>query len=284
MKDWSLFLTHPTYRNECSTSEDTLNSPRGRFWVFKVPSSVRVLGKFPIDSAVLSFPHDNVVCNHSCYECRRSNESSVCHKLWSILWLLGPVCLRTKECLVYQFAPNVDILGNFESNFWQLFHRFQLFLFEVMVVNAWCTESFYSPTRNVVSRISSRDLPCHKTKRSSSRAMSPSQAHFQLLWRRFVIRTFVCAHLKYFRSICIHVECIPCTRGHDKMSVLPDHRCLNYFSHIGLKFCLLPAIFCHPRIQIGIDLAAFDAKNAFPKGYFLPSLSQENFLKVSFPQ
>ena len=115
MKDWSLFLTHPTYGNECSTSEDTLNSPRGRFWVFKVPSSVRVLGKFPTDSAVLSFPHDNVVCNHSCYECRRSNEPSVCYKFWSILWLLGPVCLRTKECLVYQFAPNVDILGNFES-------------------------------------------------------------------------------------------------------------------------------------------------------------------------
>ena len=152
-----------------------------------------------------------------------------------------------------------------------------------MVVNTCCRKSFYSPVRTIVSRISSRDLPCHKTKRSSSRAMSPSQVYFQLLWRRFVIRTFVCAHLKYFRSICIHVECIPCTRVHDKMSVLPDHCCLNYFSHVGLKFCLLPAIFCHPRIQIGIDLAAFDAKKCIPKGVLPPILVPRELFESVFP-
>ena len=73
----------------------------------------------------------------------------------------GPFCDCSGQCVhgpknvwSTNSRPNVDISGNFESNFWQLFHRFQLFLFEVMVVNAWCTESFYSPVRTIVSRIS----------------------------------------------------------------------------------------------------------------------------------
>ena len=61
------------------------------------------LGIIPIDSVVLCFPQDNIACNHSCYECTRSKEPSVCHKLSSILWLLVPVCVRTPECLSYHF-------------------------------------------------------------------------------------------------------------------------------------------------------------------------------------
>ena len=43
VRDRTLFLTHPTYGNECSTSEDTQNSPRSRCRIFKVPSKVSVL-------------------------------------------------------------------------------------------------------------------------------------------------------------------------------------------------------------------------------------------------
>ena len=38
----------------------------------------------PICIAVPCFPHDSVACNHSCGEGKKSNEPSVCHKLWSI--------------------------------------------------------------------------------------------------------------------------------------------------------------------------------------------------------
>ena len=63
--------------------------------------------------------------------------------------------------------------------------------------------------RNICPRTSSHDLPCQKTKRSHWRAISPNEVTFQLLWRRFVIRTYVSIHQQYFLSICSHVECIP---------------------------------------------------------------------------
>ena len=42
---------------------------------------------------------------------KKSNEPSVCHKLWSILWPLVQVCVLTIECLVHQCVPNTDIWG-----------------------------------------------------------------------------------------------------------------------------------------------------------------------------
>ena len=38
-----------------------------------------------IDNAEPCFPHDNIVGDHLCVECRKSKEPSVCHKLVSIL-------------------------------------------------------------------------------------------------------------------------------------------------------------------------------------------------------
>ena len=52
-----------------------------------------------------------------------------------------------------------------------------------------CSQPFYLRIRKIVSRISSHVLPCHRTQ-SCSRGISPNQVTFQLLWHRFVIRTF----------------------------------------------------------------------------------------------
>ena len=40
--NWSLFLTHPTYRNKCMTSKNTLCSTRCRFWVLKISFKIGV--------------------------------------------------------------------------------------------------------------------------------------------------------------------------------------------------------------------------------------------------
>ena len=39
----------------------------------------------PVCIVVLYFLHDNIAGSHWCDECMKSNELSVCHKLWSIL-------------------------------------------------------------------------------------------------------------------------------------------------------------------------------------------------------
>ena len=77
----------------------------------------------PVCNVELCFPHDNNAKIHLCDECKKSNEPSVCHKLWSIWWLLVQVCLLTRECQVYQ------CIGQFSN-------RFQVLLLEVMVVQA----------------------------------------------------------------------------------------------------------------------------------------------------
>ena len=62
------------------------------------------LGTIPIDSAAPYCPHGNIVDDHSCDECKRSNMPSVCHRLSSILQQLVQVCLQTKACRLPNLA------------------------------------------------------------------------------------------------------------------------------------------------------------------------------------
>ena len=43
------------------------------------------------------YPHDNIVGDHSCEECKKSNERSACHKLLSMSRLLEQICVQTKD-------------------------------------------------------------------------------------------------------------------------------------------------------------------------------------------
>ena len=43
VRNWSLFLTHPTYRNECMTSKNAQCSTRSGFWIFKISCKIGVL-------------------------------------------------------------------------------------------------------------------------------------------------------------------------------------------------------------------------------------------------
>ena len=90
-----LLLAHRTYGNECSTPKDVQNSSRGRLWVFKVSSTIRILEQNHFVMLCSIFAHGSIVCHHSCSECERTNEPSVCDKLLSILWLREQACLRT---------------------------------------------------------------------------------------------------------------------------------------------------------------------------------------------
>ena len=65
--------------------------------------------------------------------------------------------------------------------FGQFSNHFQFFFLEVMVVSLFVGHIFV--------RISSHDLPYHKSNRLFSRALFPNPVTCQLLRRRFVIRT-----------------------------------------------------------------------------------------------
>ena len=66
-------------------------------------------------SVLQCYPHNDIVCIHMYDECMKSIDSSVCHKLWSILWWIVQVCSLTIEYQAFQFVPNINILEQFES-------------------------------------------------------------------------------------------------------------------------------------------------------------------------
>ena len=116
--NWSLLLAHPTYWHECVTSWNGQNSWCW-FWVSKGLLRNQSLETILVCIVVLCFTHVNIFWIHMCDECKRSNAQHVCHTLWSILWLIVPVCLLTRECQVYQSVPNTSMSRQSASKLWK---------------------------------------------------------------------------------------------------------------------------------------------------------------------
>ena len=57
----SLLLAHPTAATECSTPEDTQDSPRGRFLSLRGLQPDQKPSTIPLSNAVLYFSHDSTV-------------------------------------------------------------------------------------------------------------------------------------------------------------------------------------------------------------------------------
>ena len=153
-----------------------------RSWMWNLQGLLQSLslGKILIDSVVPYYPQENIVCGHSCDECKRSNELNVCHKLLSISWPLVPVCSRTKECQVYQSVPDTSISRRSVSILLTVLQTFP---------TPWnygrpskelrlCTTA-PSFICQVFQRTFSRDLPCQMTKRLFSREISSIR---ELFW------------------------------------------------------------------------------------------------------
>ena len=217
------------------------------FWVFKVSTKNLSLGIYPVDNAGPCFTHDNIVGNHLCDECMKSTELNVCRKHLSILWLLLQSCLQTKECQVYQFVTNTNILRQSK--------RILLTILQMIPVPpSWsdghpskelrlCTTalslSFCLPIHSFVQRIF---FAWPGTTLQFLRDVSHTLAIFQLLQQQFVIRTSFCTREKWFRSVCIHVGCIPNTRGQEMMLGSPRSTSFINFFHMGAIVCFLPTI------------------------------------------
>ena len=110
-----LFPTHPTSENKRSTSEDTFkNSPEVDLESSRSSSKSESWNK-----------PNRRCCDHSWYECRRSNEPRVGHRLESIFCDSScKVWPRTKECQVYQLWPHTSISRQFASTRWRIFQPF----------------------------------------------------------------------------------------------------------------------------------------------------------------
>ena len=131
---------------------------------------------------------------------------------------------------------------------------------------------------------SSQYLCMLMTTRQILREVSPTQAFFQLLQQKFVIRTFFCPPQRPFRSACMVHPKIHVSKNDCWFSKIDQfHQFLPV--RIGILF---PSshFLCNPRLPIGTDLA-FDARISVPSSVRFPIQSTRtfsNFLKLSFPQ
>ena len=83
------------------------------------------------------FPHDNIVCIHSCDEYMKSIDSGVCHRPWSILLWIVPAYSLTIEYQVVQYVPSISISEQFESILVTILQQMSFYFFEVVVIVAW---------------------------------------------------------------------------------------------------------------------------------------------------
>ena len=60
-------------------------------------------------------PHNNIICIDMCDECRRSNDSVVCHRLWSISWSIVQVCSLFMEYQAFYYVPSSRIPKQLKS-------------------------------------------------------------------------------------------------------------------------------------------------------------------------
>ena len=174
------------------------------------------------------------------YECKRSHEIIVCHKHWSILWLIVQDCSRTIKYQVSQHVPCVSISEQFESIhvtmhpqisillLWSDGHRY------MESILCGVVESSCLPTHNIVPHISWHALPYRRTTKKYEKF--PSMVVFQFHPRKFVIQTWLCNCPQYlcFFSHCLWVHSKYTWSRKDATSLLSTF-------HIGSMFCFFPA-------------------------------------------
>ena len=119
-----------------------------------------------------------------------------------------PVCLRTKECLVYKFAPHVDISEQLESILWTTLPPFLILSF-----SSDGQEALYSCSIGIFPRTFSQDLPCQTTKRSIVFACDSSHPGKLLLRDSKII---LCPNSFFFEVMVVKTWCRDLLQMHNR--------------------------------------------------------------------
>ena len=191
------------------------------------------------------------VVSLSCCECSKSTKPIDRHKLLTLSdcscqfvhepFASGPQ-MRAKYGHLRAILPDLTILPPFPL----------LLFFEFMVMKTGCRDLIL--LLNFLIRQSA--TPFHAFRRVTFHVTRPSDRV-----RVGFLRTkelFFCSGGKsrfeqfsfLINTICIHVECMPSTRGQETMSVLQDRPVSSHFFSRRLRFRFPPSIFWQPRKQI----------------------------------
>ena len=129
----SLFLTHSTYWNKCTTSKTHNVLPEVDFESSRSPAKWESWNSPSLHIVWKYYPHSNTICIHMCDECKISIDSGVCHKLWSI-FVIDRASFFTDHRI-----SSLPIRSKYKQfkTIWEHTCRFHLFLFKRMTIDAW---------------------------------------------------------------------------------------------------------------------------------------------------
>ena len=267
VRNWSLFLTHPTCWNKRMTSENAWCSTRSRVGVLKISYKIGVLKQS--QSALFgSITHMAILFVFTCVMNVRDQTK------WPFVTSLGPFLWSIVQNCSQTIEYSIRISEQFESILLAILPRISCLLLwngghqctELILCRV--VESPYLPTHNIVPHISWHDLPCHKTMKKYEDL--PSMVIFQLLRRNAWNRT-------WFWTTSLLISHCPLRTSQVYMI---KERCwfsqinffVEYFSTSDQDFVSFQPILCHPHTQIRIILF-HDVQRDIPNfGNFLPTV------------
>ena len=246
----------------------------------------RSLESVPICIVWQCFTHGNTVCLRIYDEWKRSNDVIVCHKLWSILWLIVQDYSLTIEYQVFEYVPSMSISEQFESILLTILSRISILLLWndghqcMELILCWVVESSCLPTHNILPHISWHDPPSRRTTKKDTDF--PSMVIFQLLLRKFWIQTWFCNCQHYLCLFTIVFMCIPGKHDLGKMLVLPNQLLYWVRSTSDQYFVSFQPIICHPHVQIRIILF-HGVRISIPNWKIYPNRTSIGFSQIAFP-
>ena len=213
-------------------------------------------------------------------ECRRSNDIIICHMLWCILWLIVQVYSLTIEYQdqVFQYVPSISTSEQFESILLTILPLISILLLWndglrcMVLILCGVVESSCLPTHNIVPLIYWHDLPYRRTTKRCTDF--PSMVIFQLLLRKFWIRTWFC---NCQQCVCLFhnvVEYTPDIHDQGRMLVLPDQLLYWVLSTSDQWLCFFPANLMSSTYTDKKNPISRCTKETFPIGNLLPTVLQ----------
>ena len=200
VRNWSLFLPHPTDWNKRMASKNAQCSTWCRFWILKISRKIGVL-KQSQSALFCSVTHITILPVFTCVMNVRYQS------IQAFVTGFGPFGDRSCkfvhwpfEYQVFQYVPSISISEQFESILLTILPRISILLWNdghqcMELILCGVVELSCSPTHNIVPHISWHALPCHKT--TKKYADFPSMVIFQLLLQKFWIHTWFCNCQQY---------------------------------------------------------------------------------------
>ena len=230
MRNWRLFLAHPTDWNNCSTFKNTQDTSWGWLWILKISRKIGVLQQTQ-SAMVCRFSHMTILTKVICvwWMCEINRFRRLSHA-W-VHFVIDRASFFTDHRMS---SLPIRAMYKHSKTIWSIILTS---LLQIPILPLWTdgrpnkdeklckvAPQCHLQIHSIVQSTFDHVLPCRRTTALCAREVSAIPVIFLLLQQTYVIRTSLCTVQRLFPSVCFLLECIPNTRGQEMMWVRQDQR------------------------------------------------------------